>query len=125
MSISSLKLDIAQNRFFTGEKSDLFSRKEAGKARTFHQKIDNYQPTPLYSLDGLADLFQVGKILVKDETQRFGLNAFKMLGSTYAIAQLLCKKYHINIDNFSFEKLKHSLTEKITFTTTTDRKSVV
>lgn len=120
MSIFSLKLDIAQNRFFTGEKSDLFSRQQARKARAFHQKINNYHPTPLYSLDGLADLFQVGKILVKDESQRFGLNAFKMLGSTYAIAQLLCEKYHINIDDFSFEKLKNSLTEKITFTTTTD-----
>ncbi|WP_032114451.1 diaminopropionate ammonia-lyase [Candidatus Arsenophonus nilaparvatae] len=120
MSIFSLKLDIAQNRFFTGEKSDLFSRQQARKARAFHQKINNYHPTPLYSLDGLADLFQVGKILVKDESQRFGLNAFKMLGSTYAIAQLLCEKYHINIDDFSFEKLKNNLTEKITFTTTTD-----
>ncbi|SPP32118.1 Diaminopropionate ammonia-lyase [Arsenophonus endosymbiont of Aleurodicus floccissimus] len=35
-------------------------------------------------------------------------------------AQLLCEKYHINIDDSSFEKLKNSLTEKITFTTTTD-----
>ncbi|SPP32119.1 Diaminopropionate ammonia-lyase [Arsenophonus endosymbiont of Aleurodicus floccissimus] len=89
MSIFSLKLDIAQNRFFTDEKSDLFSRQQARKAGAFHQKINKYYPTPLYSLDGLADLFQVGKILVKDESQRFGLNAFKMLGSTYAIRPVI------------------------------------
>lgn len=38
MSVFSLKVDIAQNRFFNGETSPLFSRAEAQKARAFHKK---------------------------------------------------------------------------------------
>ncbi|AOV95760.1 diaminopropionate ammonia-lyase [Edwardsiella hoshinae] len=120
MSVFSLKVDIAQNRFFNGETSPLFSRAEAQKARAFHKKITGYRPTPLYALDELSHLFGIGKILVKDESQRFGLNAFKMLGGAYAIARLLCEKYHMDINDFSFEKLKSTLSERMTFATTTD-----
>ncbi|SQC92226.1 diaminopropionate ammonia-lyase [Cedecea neteri] len=65
MSAFSLKMDIADNRFFTGETSSLFSRKQAQQARHFHQKIAGYKPTPLYALNELATLFGVRKILVK------------------------------------------------------------
>lgn len=120
MSAFSLKMDIADNRFFTGETSPLFSRQQAQQARHFHQKIAGYQPTPLYALNDLARLFGVSKILVKDESQRFGLNAFKMLGGAYAIAQLLCEKYQLDINTFSFDTLKTTIKEKMTFATTTD-----
>lgn len=120
MSVFSLKIDIADNHFFTGETSPLFSQQHAQQARHFHQKIVGYQPTPLYALDELARLFGVKKILVKDESQRFELNAFKMLGGAYAIAQLLCEKYHLNIADFSFETIKTTISEKMTFATTTD-----
>ena len=120
MSAFSLKMDIAENRFFTGEASPLFSRQQAQQARHFHQKIVGYEPTPLYALKSLAALFGVSTILVKDESQRFGLNAFKMLGGAYAIAQLLCEKYHMDINAFSFATFKASTKEKMTFATTTD-----
>ncbi|HAT1612126.1 TPA: diaminopropionate ammonia-lyase [Raoultella planticola] len=120
MSAFSLKMDIADNRFFTGEASPLFSRQQAQQARHFHQKIVGYEPTPLYALKSLAALFGVNTILVKDESQRFGLNAFKMLGGAYAIAQLLCEKYHLDINAFSFTTFKSSIKEKMTFATTTD-----
>lgn len=120
MSAFSLKMDIADNRFFTGETDALFSRQQAQQARRFHQKITGYKPTPLVALNELARLFGVHKILVKDESQRFGLNAFKMLGGSYAIARLLCEKYQLDIDALSFEKLKSSIKEKMTFATTTD-----
>ena len=89
-------------------------------ARQFHQKIAGYHPTPLCALDDLARLFGVKKILVKDESKRFGLNAFKMLGGAYAIACLLCEKYHLDIETLSFEQLKNTIGEKMTFATTTD-----
>lgn len=120
MSAFSLKMDIADNRFFSGEISALFSRQQAQQARHFHQKIGGYQPTPLYALDELAALFGVDKILVKDESQRFGLNAFKMLGGSYAIARLLCEKYGLAIEELSLNDLKTRITEKMTFATTTD-----
>ncbi|HEY3985793.1 diaminopropionate ammonia-lyase [Cedecea sp.] len=120
MSAFTLKMAIAENRYFTGQTSSLFSRQHAQQARQFHQKIVGYKPTPLYALDELASLFGVHKILVKDESQRFGLNAFKMLGGVYAIAQLLCEKYHLAIEELSLEALKSSITDKMIFTTTTD-----
>lgn len=97
-----------------------FSQSQAKLARQFHQKIAGYHPTPLCALDDLANLFGVKKILVKDESKRFGLNAFKMLGGAYAIAQLLCEKYHLDIETLSFEHLKNAIGEKMTFATTTD-----
>ncbi len=115
MSVFSLKIDIADNKFFNGETSPLFSQSQAKLARQFHQKIAGYRPTPLCALDDLANLFGVKKILVKDESKRFGLNAFKMLGGAYAIAQLLCEKYHLDIETLSFEHLKNAIGEKIDF----------
>ncbi|EFM0751953.1 diaminopropionate ammonia-lyase [Citrobacter sedlakii] len=120
MSVFSLKIDIADNRFYNGETSPLFSQKQAKVARQFHQKIAGYHPTPLCVLDDLARLFGVKKILVKDESKRFGLNAFKMLGGAFAIACLLCEKYHLDIETLSFEQLKNAIGEKMTFATTTD-----
>jgi diaminopropionate ammonia-lyase len=113
-------MDIADNRFFNATGSPLFSRQQAQQARRFHQKIAGYKPTPLYALNDLADLFGLGRILVKDESQRFGLNAFKMLGGAWAIAQLLCEKYRLDINEFSFDTFKPDMTEKMTFATTTD-----
>lgn len=106
MSVFSLKIDIADNRFYNGETSPLFSQKQAKAARQFHQKIAGYHPTPLCALDDLACLFGVKKILVKDESKRFGLNAFKMLGGAWAIACLLCEKYHLDIETLSSSSSK-------------------
>ena len=81
MSVFSLKLDISDNRYFNGKHSPLFSREEAHKALKFHEKITGYHPTPLYDMKDLAALFGVRNILVKDESQRFDLNAFKILAA--------------------------------------------
>ena len=45
-------------------------------------------PTPVHNLPALAHAFDMGAILAKDETARFGLNAFKLLGARFAIDQL-------------------------------------
>lgn len=116
----SLKMDIADNRFFTGERSTVFSVAEAKKARAFHRQLAGYQPTPLCELDELARLFGVRKILVKDESKRFGLNAFKMLGGAYAIARLLCEQYQLDLEACSFTTLKQAIKQPMTFATTTD-----
>ena len=55
----------------------------------FHQSLPGYQPTPLHSLPGLARELGVGSLLVKDESARFGLNAFKALGASWAVHRFL------------------------------------
>ncbi|MCK5887558.1 MAG: diaminopropionate ammonia-lyase, partial [Alcanivorax sp.] len=120
MSTFTLKMEIADNRHFNGTLSPLFSVEEAEKARNFHKQVEGYQPTPLQPLDNLAKSIGVGKVLVKDESQRFDLCAFKMLGGAYAIARLLCQEYNIDINDFSFDKLKTDIKEPMTFATATD-----
>lgn len=58
---------------------------------TFHKSLPAYKPTPLVKLGDLANSFDVGNIFVKDESHRFGLNAFKGLGASYAIHRILEK----------------------------------
>ncbi|MEA1970063.1 MAG: diaminopropionate ammonia-lyase, partial [Thermodesulfobacteriota bacterium] len=55
----------------------------------FHRALPGYAPTPLISLDGIADDLGVGRLLVKDEGRRFGLKAFKALGASYAVYRVL------------------------------------
>mgnify|MGYP000128618367 FL=1 len=59
------------------------------RASRFHKTIPGYAPTPLVSLDHLAQKLGVAQVLVKDESRRFGLNAFKALGGSYAMARCL------------------------------------
>lgn len=64
------------------------------EARAVHRSLTEYQPTPTYSLPTLAERSDVGRILVKDESYRFGLNAFKALGASYAVYRLLTSREH-------------------------------
>lgn len=62
------------------------------EAYAFHRSLPEYQPTPLLELPALAKHFGVANIYIKDESQRFGLNAFKGLGASYAVHCLLQKQ---------------------------------
>ncbi len=57
--------------------------------RRFHQSLPGYAPTPLCQLPGLAGVLGLGGLQVKDESQRFGLKAFKALGASWALDRLL------------------------------------
>lgn len=57
--------------------------------RAFHQSLPGYAPTPLVDAPGLALELGVGRVLIKDESQRMGLGAFKVLGASWATHRLL------------------------------------
>ena len=61
-------------------------------ARAFHQSLPGYAPTPLVSLPELAAELGVGRVLVKDESSRLGLPAFKILGASWACHQVLARR---------------------------------
>ncbi|HHT51062.1 MAG TPA: diaminopropionate ammonia-lyase [Eubacteriaceae bacterium] len=107
-----------------GEYPKLFTREKARTVRNFHKTMDNYKETPLVSLDNLAEELGLGKIFIKDESHRFGLNAFKALGGVYAIAKLICEKLGVDIKEVDFDYLKSSQVRKkigeVTFATATD-----
>lgn len=60
-------------------------------AWSFHHTLEGYAPTPLVCLPGLADRLGVGAVFVKDESHRFGLNAFKGLGGSYALVRTIAR----------------------------------
>ena len=104
--------------------ADRFGPAAAEKARGFHQSFPEYQETPLVSLGALAKELGVASIHIKDESYRFGLNAFKVLGSSYAIGNYMAKKLGVSISQLPYEKLispeVKEKTGQITFVTATD-----
>ena len=93
------KIDIIQNQYFNLEKvKDLYSIQtwDPKKIASFHDTIGNKE-TPLVRLPGLAKHLGVGNILLKDESRRFGLNAFKALGASYAMHRQIKKNPQIKI----------------------------
>src|SRR5215210_6867076 len=64
----------------------------AAKSRAplaFHQRLPGYAPTPLISAPALARRLGVGRLLLKIESSRFGLPAFKILGASWAVYRTL------------------------------------
>ena len=55
----------------------------------FHQRLDGYAPTQLRDAPELARMLEVGRVLLKDESSRLGLPAFKILGASWAIYRAL------------------------------------
>ncbi|KAK7179518.1 diaminopropionate ammonia-lyase [Paraphaeosphaeria sporulosa] len=50
----------------------------------FHRLLPDYAATPLHPLSSLAQSLGLAYIFVKDESNRFGLPAFKILGASWA-----------------------------------------
>ncbi|MEU4363145.1 diaminopropionate ammonia-lyase [Promicromonospora sp. NPDC023987] len=59
----------------------------------FHRTLPGYQRTPLRDLPGLAKELGVGRVLVKEESSRLGLPAFKVLGASYATARAVGERF--------------------------------
>jgi diaminopropionate ammonia-lyase len=57
----------------------------------FHSSLPGYQTTPLHALPGLASHLGLGNLYIKDESHRFGLDAFKVLGASWAIHRMLAR----------------------------------
>lgn len=94
------------------------------RAMAFHRTIPGYQPTPLVSLPALARELGVDKLWVKDESKRFGLNAFKALGGSYAIARWMGERLGLTGDQLTFPALTAPEARErlgaVTFVTATD-----
>lgn len=76
------------------QKTDLtfLSKPVEEKVKAYHQSFPVYQETPLACLQETARELGVGNIYVKDESYRFGLNAFKVLGGSYAMGHYLADR---------------------------------
>lgn len=103
---------------------EFLSRDEVSKAKNFHESFSEYDKTPLVELNELAKKIDLKGIYLKDESYRFGLNAFKVLGGSFAMGRYLADKLGEDIKDLPYERLtSDEVREKlgdITFVTATD-----
>ena len=75
------------------------------KARKFHESFPQYSKTPLARLTAMADFLGLDRLYCKDESYRFGLNAFKVLGGSFAMARYIAKELGKDVSEFPYEVL--------------------
>ena len=122
----SVQLHMNPARKPAGQGADLsaLSPAIAQAAQRFHAGFAAYAPTPLLSLPHLAGDLGLRHFYLKDESRRFGLNAFKVLGGSYALGRYLAGKLGRPLESLRLQDLHASATRAtlgdITFATTTD-----
>ncbi|HEV8600608.1 MAG TPA: diaminopropionate ammonia-lyase [Gemmatimonadales bacterium] len=62
------------------------------EVQAFHRSLPEYAATPLHDLAELARTLGLGSLYVKDESWRFGLNAFKGLGASWALHRIRAQR---------------------------------
>ena len=102
----------------------IMSRENVAQARAFHRSFPQYSVTPLARLDALAERLGLGNLFVKDESYRFGLNAFKVLGGSFAMARYIAGEVGKGIAEMNYAYLTSEQFRKdfgqATFFTATD-----
>lgn len=102
---------------------DIMSRDNVKKANDFHRSFPQYSVTPLHKLSRMADYLGIKNLYVKDESYRFQLNAFKVLGGSYAIGRFVAKQLGRDISELPYnvlssEKLREEFGQATFFTAT-------
>jgi diaminopropionate ammonia-lyase len=109
---------------FSDEGLSVMSREAAERTMAFHSAFPEYSETPLADLRGLAAFLGLSRVFIKDESKRFGLQAFKVLGGSYAIAASIAKAAGVPLPGLCLGGPAFGgLTEKtgvLTFFTATD-----
>ena len=83
----------------------LMSLSNVEKARLFHSSFPQYSITPLARLDGMAGYLGLGGLFVKNESYRFGLNAFKVLGGSFAMGRYIAKEMGRDVAEMTYDYL--------------------
>ena len=103
---------------------EIMSLDEVKKARAFHASFPQYSVTPLADLRRMAEYLGVGGIYVKNESYRFGLNAFKVLGGSFAMGKYIAKEMGRDVSELTYDYLTSEAFRKefgqATFFTATD-----
>jgi diaminopropionate ammonia-lyase len=76
-----------------------------GQVFSFHRTMPGYGPTPLIELDELGRELGLERLWIKDETSRMGLPAFKILGASWAVHRMLCRRLGLRNDAQSLRAL--------------------
>jgi len=101
----------------------IMSLEQVAKARAFHESFPQYRETPLVRLSGMAKELGIADFFVKDESYRFGLNAFKVLGGSFAMANYIAERLGRDVRTMTYDyltspKLKEEFGQATFFTAT-------
>src|SRR6185437_16599102 len=89
--------------------------------RQFHSSMPSYRSTPLIELPELSAELGVGAVLVKDESDRLGLPAFKILGASWAVNCALSRRGGFDTPATDLPELRERVgNAAITLVTATD-----
>src|SRR5574344_2802648 len=101
------KIKWVMNRMPKTEDKNLqiMSLANVAKARAFHESFPQYKETPLVRLSGMAKELGIADFFVKDESYRFGLNAFKVLGGSFAMANFIADKLGRDVSEMTYDYL--------------------
>jgi diaminopropionate ammonia-lyase len=88
----------------------------------FHARLPGYGPTPLVEAPAIARRAGIASVLVKDESSRLTLPAFKVLGASWATYQLAIRRLGAEPAWQTIEELRRAFDplRPLTLTTATD-----
>ncbi len=121
--MEDLKIKWALNKMPKGAKdpSDIMAAENLEEAYAFHKGLSGYEKTPLVLLSHMAGQLGVSEVWVKDESKRFGLNAFKILGAVFSAAKVLAESCGKSLADTNLKELAAETSgRQKTFYTATD-----
>ncbi|NLY20349.1 MAG: diaminopropionate ammonia-lyase [Tissierellia bacterium] len=84
---------------------DFLNLESASKVKGFHSSFPQYERTPLAELSNLSQALGIKNLYVKDESYRFGLNAFKVLGASFAVGNYIANRLGMDLSELPYEKM--------------------
>ena len=107
-----------------GNELEIMALENVAKARAFHESFPQYCITPLANLQEMAKYLGLKTLCIKDESYRFGLNAFKVLGGSFAMAKYIAKELGKDVSDMTYDYLTSAALKEefgqATFCTATD-----
>src|SRR5579862_43939 len=79
----------------------------------FHRNLKHYKRTPLLDLPSISEALSVGRVLLKEESNRFRLPSFKILGASWATYRAIIEKFDLaesaSLEDVAFAAKSHSV----------------
>lgn len=95
--------------WYSNPTARLWQTAPPSSALAYHQTLEGYAPTPLTPLPQLAQELGVQQVFIKNESNRLGLPAFKILGASWAVCRALCGRFGLDATGMTIQGLREHL----------------
>lgn len=90
------------------------------EVQPFHRSLPDYSITPLVPLPDVSQQLEVAHVLLKDESHRLGLPAFKILGASWAVFKAVAEECNLPLASALHEVGKAAKEKGIRLVTCTE-----